>query len=94
MMEVAIVFLLYWFACFSGGYAIPTLDVRGFLLMALFYTGGLTIFFYTLAVGSMNLHSSLPSSSEVGAIGLFAILFYGSSLGFGYIVGRFVENRR
>lgn len=91
MIEIVIMFLLYWFSLFLGGYSIPTADGRASLLMALFYIGGLSMYFYQLAVGSMWLPSSLPSSVDVGAIGLFLIIYLGSSLGLGYIVGRFVE---
>ena len=94
MIETVILVLLYWFSLFFGGYTIPTHDGRGVLLMALFYIGGLCIYLYQLTVGSICLPSSLPSSVEVGAMGLCLIIYLGSSIGFGYIVGRFVENRR
>ena len=93
MMEAVIMFLLYWLSLFFWGYVIPTVDKRAVLLAVLFYIGGVLMFFYQLVIGSMGFPSSLPSSVEVGMIGLFLVLFLGSSLGLGYIVGRLVKNR-
>ena len=77
MIEIVIMGLLYWFSLFFGGYSIPTRDGRGVLLMALFYIGGMSMYLYQLVVGSMVLPSSLPSSVEVGAMGLFLIIYLG-----------------
>lgn len=90
MIESVIMFLLYWLALFSGGYSITTVDGRAVLLMVLFFIGGALLYFHQLAISGLCLPSSLPSSAEVGAIGLFVVLFLGSSLGLGYIVGKFV----
>ena len=94
MLEYIIMFLLYWVALFWGGYIIATMDSRAGLLIGLFYICGLLIYFYQLAIGDMGLPSSSPSSVTIGAIGLFLIPYLGTSLGLGYIVGRFVEERR
>ena len=93
MIGTIIMILLYWLSMFFGGYAFPTVDARAILLMVLLYISGLAIYFYQLATGIYTLPSSLPTSTEIGAIGLFLILYISSSLGGGYMVGKYIEKR-
>lgn len=93
MIETIIMFFFYWLSMFFGSYAIPTIDSKGMLLMGIFYISGLIIYFYRLATGIGTLSFSLPTSMEIGIIGLFLILYLSSSLGTGYVVGSYIKKR-
>jgi len=83
--------ILIWLSLFFCGYFIRTKNVIATIVgIGCIITGWLA-YFMALAIEEVTIPSTLPTSPEVGMLGIFLILNIGSSTGLGYLIGKVIE---
>ena len=92
MIGIILIFLFCWISMFFAGFAVSAMNSRADLLAVTFGFCGYMTWFAQLAVGNISLGAwSSVNSQEWGIAGLFVMLFFGSSLGSGYITGHLLN---